>query len=119
MDNQQIAARLVELNRAFDHKTAYQELFSQDAVSTENWSGTPESYAGLDAILAKGEAWEAGVAEFHSLVVGEPIISDSSIALTFTMDVTYKDENIGRQKMTELAIYTIKDGKIVAEEFRA
>jgi hypothetical protein len=115
----EIANRIVTLNRENDHESVYQELYHPDAVSIENWSGTPEQYVGLDAIRQKAEGWVMSVAEIHEVRVGEPIVSDASIAMTFFMDVTYKDPAMGRQSMTELAIYTVKDGKIVAEEFRA
>ncbi|MCU0678219.1 MAG: nuclear transport factor 2 family protein [Candidatus Pacebacteria bacterium] len=119
MTIQEIAARVVELNRAHDYETIYSELYAPDAVSIENWGGKPERYEGLAAIGAKGDEWMQSVAEMHEATIGEPIISDSSFAVTFTMDITYKDPAVGRQKMTELAIYTVKDGKIVEEEFRA
>jgi SnoaL-like domain len=119
MTIQEIAARVVELNRANDHETIYRELYAPDAVSIENWAGKPERYEGLAAIGAKAEGWMQSVAEIHEVLVGEPIISDASFAMTFTMDITYKDPAVGRVQMTELAIYTVKDGKIVEEEFRA
>jgi len=119
MTNQEIAKRLVELNRAHDYETVYRELFHTEAVSIENWGSAPERYVGLEAIVAKGAGWMESIAEMHAMQVGEPIISDGSIAVTFFMDVTYKDPVMGRQSMTELAIYTVRDGKIVEEEFRA
>lgn len=119
MTIQEIAARVVALNQANDHETVYRELYAQDAVSIENWGGKPERYEGLDAIGAKGAKWMESVAEMHEVSVGEPIISDGSFAMIFGMDITYKDPAVGRQKMTELAIYTVRDGKIVEEEFRA
>ncbi len=119
MTIQEIAARVVELNRQGDHETVYRELYTPDAVSIENWAGQAERYEGLAAIGEKGAKWMESVAEMHEVVVGEPIISDSSFAMTFSMDITYKDPAMGRQKMTELEIYTVKDGKIVEEEFRS
>jgi hypothetical protein len=119
MTIQEIAARVVELNRQGDHETVYRELYAPDAVSIENWGGKPERFEGLEAIGKKGTDWMENVAEMHEVIVGEPIISDGSFAMTFGMDITYKDPAMGRQKMTELAIYTVRDGKIIEEEFRA
>jgi hypothetical protein len=119
MTIQEIAARVVELNRAGDHETVYRELYTPDAVSIENWGGKPERYEGLEAIGKKAEGWMESVSEIHEITVGEPIVSDASFAIVFGMDITYKDPAMGRQKMTELAIYTVKDGKIIEEEFRA
>lgn len=117
MTTQEIANRLVALNRENNHTAAYSELYSENVVSIENWGPEPERYEGLAAIGKKGEVWMADVVEIHEVICSEPLVSDSSFAVTFTMDITYK--SMGRSKMTELAIYTVKDGKIVKEEFQA
>jgi hypothetical protein len=117
MTTEEIAKRLVELNRSNEMEAVYSELYSNDAVSIENWGEEPEVYTGLAAIGEKGEKWMADVVEMHSVTCSEPLIADSSFAVTFTMDITYKSR--GREKMTELAVYTVKDGKIVKEEFQA
>jgi SnoaL-like domain len=117
MTTADIAKKLVELNRANDMETIFGELYSPDAVSIENWGPVPEVYTGLAAIREKGETWYADVAEMHSFTSSEPLVADNSFAVTFTMDVTYKSR--GRETMTELAVYTVKDGKVVREEFRA
>ena len=117
MTTTEIAKRMVELNRVHDYETIYSELYAPDAVSIENWGGEPQSYTGLEAIKAKAAGWSATVAEIHETRVSEPLVADSSFALTFYMDITYKES--GRTTMTELAIYTVKDGKVVQEEFQA
>lgn len=116
MTTAEIAKRVVELNRSGDYQTIYSELYSPDAVSVENWNDTPEVYKGIAAIHAKAEKWEEDVEEMHATSCSEPLVSDSSFAITFFMDITYK--SMGRMPMTELAIYTVKDGKIVKEEFQ-
>ena len=117
MTTQEIADKVVALNRTGDYATIYQELYSADAVSIENWDGKAERYEGLEAIGKKGEVWMADVVEMHETSCSEPLVADSSFAITFTMDITYK--SMGRVKMTEMAVYTVKDGKIVKEEFQA
>lgn len=112
-----IANRLVELCRKGDFETAQKELFSQDAVSIEP-HGTDDfskETKGLDAILEKGRKWSSMVEESHGGEVSEPLLADSSFAVTMTMDITMKGR--GRMKMTELCIYHVKDGKIVSEQF--
>lgn len=117
MTTQEIAMRVVELNRIGDYETIYRELYAVDAVSIENWGPEPEIYEGLEAIGKKGAAWMADVEEMHETSCSEPLVADSSFAITFTMDITYKSR--GREKMTEMAVYAVKDGKIVKEEFQA
>lgn len=117
MTIKEIAERVVALNRVGDHETVYRELYAPDAVSIENWDNTPQEYVGLEAIAKKGEEWQADVVEMHEVTCSDPLVADSSFAITFSMDITYKSR--GREKMTELAVYTVKDGKIVREEFQA
>ena len=121
MTTQEIANRLVELNKVQDHQTAYAELYTDDVVSIENW-GEREEFKGMDAIKEKGEKWEAMVEEIHDVQVGEPIVADKSFAVTFSMDVTFNDsqgpEMAGRMQFTEIAVYRVNDdGKIYHEEF--
>jgi hypothetical protein len=117
MTTTEIAKRLVELNKENNMEAIFGELYSPDAVSVENWGHTPEVYTGLAAIHEKGAKWQESVEAMHSFSVSEPLVADSSFAVTFTMDITYK--TMGRVSATELAIYTVKDGKIVKEEFQA
>ncbi len=123
MTVQEIATRLVELNKSHDYKKAYEELYAEDVVSIENW-GDREVFKGMDAIKKKGEMWESMLEELHSTSVGAPIIADKSFAVTFSMDVTFNEkggpEMSGRQQFTELAVYRVNDeGKIYHEEFFA
>lgn len=124
MTTQDIANRLVELNREGDkHIEIYEELYdTANVVSVENWGERMES-VGLDAIKQKGEMWFGSIEEVHEMRVSEPLVADKSFAVTFFMDVTHKAENDlgipgGRSAMTELAIYHVNDaGKIYKEEF--
>ena len=114
---QEIAATLVVLSKQQQYETAQTELFSQDAISIEPYA-TPEfekETRGLDAIVKKGHRFEEMVAETHQLEVSEPLIASNSFACTLHMDVTMKAG--GRMNMTELCVYTVKDGKIISETF--
>lgn len=117
MTTKEIADRLVALNRTHDFKTVYNELCAPDMVSVENWDGMYGEYKGMEEIAKKMTEWEANVVEMHETKVSEPLVADQSFAVTFYMDVTYKDR--GRESMTELAVYKVRDGKIVREEFQA
>lgn len=112
-----IANRLVELCRKGEFETALKELFAEDAVSIEPHV-TPDfekETKGLDAILAKGKKWSEMVEEFHGGEVSEPLLADSSFAVTMSMDMTMKGGK--RMNMKELCIYHVKDGKVVSEQF--
>ncbi len=116
MTTAELAAAIVSINRSSEQVDRYDELYAPDAVSVENFSGTPEEYRGLDAIRKKAADWYADVEEIHTMAVSDPLVADNSFAVTYTIDATYK--SMGRSHMTELAIYTVANGKIVREEFR-
>ena len=112
-----VANRLVELCRQGNFEAAQKELFADDAVSIEP-HGTEmfeKEIKGLDAIIEKGKKWGEMVQEAHGMEVSEPLLADSSFAVTMNMDVTMKGGQ--RMSMTELCIYHVKDGKIVSEQF--
>lgn len=55
------------------------------------------------------------VEEMHGGYVSDPVVAGNHIAFAMGMDVTYK--GMGRQKMDEIALYEVKNGKIVKEQF--
>ncbi len=117
MTTQQVADRLVTLCREGKHDEAREELYSSDIVSTEPFSGPemPAEIKGIEAVRSKSEWWYANV-EWHGGTVEGPLVSDTHFAVRFYMDVT--DRKSGRRsQMAELAVYEVKDGKIVSERF--
>ena len=116
MTTQEVANRLKELFNEGKWAEAQQELFSEDAESVEppNAQGM-QSAKGLDAIKKKGEQFNAMVEEMHGGYVSDPIVAGNYIAVGMGIDATYK--GMGRQKMDEIALYEVKDGKIVKEQF--
>lgn len=115
MTTQEVANRLVELCRKGQFNEAQDELYSDDAVSAEP-AGTPwGTVTGKEAMKAKGEKWGAMMEEMHAMTVSDPIIADDHFAVSMFMDITMKGE--GRSASSELCVYTVKDGKVVREEF--
>lgn len=114
----EIANRLHELCQQGKYEDAQRELYSQDALSIEP-VGAPgmQSVTGLDAIMKKGEQFQSMVEEIHAGSVSQPVIAGNHIALAFMIDCTMK--GMGRTKMEEIAVYEVKDGKIVKEQFFA
>lgn len=117
MTTKEIADRIVALNRENNHAQVYAEFYTDATVSVENWGGQATEYVGMTAINKKAVDWEADVVEIHEVTVSEPVVADESFAIVFGMDITYKSR--GREKMHELAVYSVKEGKIVREEFQA
>ncbi|HET6995280.1 MAG TPA: nuclear transport factor 2 family protein [Chitinophagaceae bacterium] len=116
MTTKEVADRLSGLFKENKWAEAQEELFSQDAVSVEppHAQGL-QTVQGLDAIKKKGEDFNQMVEEMHGGWAGEPIVAGNYIAIPMGMDVTMK--GAGRSKMDEIALYEVKDGKIVKEQF--
>ena len=116
MTTQEIANRMYELFKENKWAEAQQELFSDDAESIEP-PGSPglQSVKGKDAIKKKGDDFSNMIEEVHGGYTGEPIVAGNYIALAMGFDATMK--GMGRQKMDEIAVYEVKDGKIVKEQF--
>ena len=117
MTTQEIANRLAELCRKGDFETAQRELFAEDAVSIEPYASPAfeKETKGLEAILEKGKKFEEMVEETYGNTVSEPLVAGNSIALKATMDMKMTGRD--RESMSELCVYTVKDGKIVSEQF--
>ena len=117
MTTREVAGILKKHCAKGDFEGAQKELFAKNAVSIEPMAGGgfEKETHGLEAIFKKGQQWNELVSENHSLEVSDPMIAGDSFALTMTMDVTMKDGK--RNKMTELCVYHVKDGKIVSEQF--
>ena len=116
MTTKDVANRLYELFQENKWMEAQEELFSNDAESIEpKDSPGLQSVKGIDAIRKKGEDFNNMVEEVHGGWVSEPIVAGKYIAVAMGMDCTYK--GMGRQKMDEIVLYEVKDGKIVKEQF--
>jgi hypothetical protein len=116
MSTQEIANRLVELCRQGNWEGAQVELFSSDAESMEPpHSQGLQSVKGLDAIKEKGHQFQNMVEATHGGYVSDPVIAGNRFAVAMGADVTMKGQ--GRMNMEEIAVYDVKDGKIVREQF--
>jgi len=113
---QEVANRMNELFKQFKWEQVQEKLFAENAVSIEppNSPGM-QTAQGLAAIKKKGEDFNNMVEEMHGGWVSEPLVGGSHISFAMSIDATYK--GMGRQKMEEIAVYEVKDGKIVKEQF--
>jgi hypothetical protein len=55
------------------------------------------------------------VQQIHGLEVSDPVIAGNWFSISMTLDVTMKE--YGRNTMTEICVYHVKDDKIVSEQF--
>ncbi|MFS4466470.1 SnoaL-like domain-containing protein [Maribacter sp. 2210JD10-5] len=116
MNTNEIATKLVSWCKQGEFEKPYQELYSPHIVSIEN-DGTAEGalVKGFDGIQKKGEWWQENF-EVHNTEVSEPIVADNWFSVKFEMDTTHKPSG-HRSTMSEIAVYEVKEGKIVKEQF--
>ena len=117
MTTQEVADQLVKLCKEGKFSEAVETLYANDIVSMEAAAppgGSRES-KGLDAVKAKGEWWQNNH-EVHASIVEGPLVAGSHFAVTFKLDVTFKPQN-RRFHLEEVAVYKVKSGKVVYEEF--
>ncbi len=118
MTIEQIANRLTELCRQGQYETAQKELFAQDAVSMEPETSPapgPKKTEGLANIIAKGKQFQSMLETIHSGSVSDPVVAGNHFSVAAILDATFK--GMGRQKMEEICLYKVKDGKIISEQF--
>ncbi len=116
MKTDEIAAKLVKWCNEGDYETPYKHLYSENIVSIENdGSGEGGHVQGFEAIAKKGEWWRENF-EMHSSTISEPIVADNWFSVKIEMDTTHKPSG-HRSTMSEIAVYEVKDGKIVKEQF--
>jgi ketosteroid isomerase-like protein len=112
-----VAAELVKLCRAGANMDAINKLYSPNIVSIEpiGNEAMPAKMTGIDKIRGKNQWWYDNN-EVHSAKVNGPFIGDEQFAVEYAYETTFKPTG-KRMTMTELALYTVKDGKIVTEQF--
>ena len=119
-DTKHVGERLVELCRAGKNFDAIDELYDSNIVSVEAQPPPemPATMKGIDAIRGKNRWWFDNQ-ELHAATAEGPLVNGDRFAVHFRYDFTPK---IGgskgkRTKMEEVAVYTVRDGKIVHEAF--
>jgi ketosteroid isomerase-like protein len=114
----QVAEELVSLCREARFTDAVRKLYSPDIVSVESMGNEvmPREMKGLDAIYEKNKWWSENNT-VHSANIEGPFIGDGDkFAVHYNFDVTAKQTG-KRNQMEEMALYTVKDGKVVHEHF--
>ena len=117
MTTEQVAQKVVELTRKQAWKEALESLYAKDIVSVEsraNQSGSFET-RGIEGVRGKVNWWLDAM-EPHSVKVHGPYVAHDRFVVRYDMDVTDKSSK-NRMQISEVGVYTVKDGKIVREEF--
>lgn len=116
MSAREVANRFNELAQSNAWDKIQDELFAADAESIEPpHSQGLQSVKGLEAIRQKGQLFQQMVEEVHGGYTTAPVVAGNHFSVAMGMDVTMKGR--GRMQMDEIAVYEVKDGKIVKEQF--
>ncbi len=115
-----VGKKLVDLCKQGKHMEAVESLYSPTIVSIEASGppGQPLRMEGIAAVKGKAEWWFANH-EIHGGTTDGPWPHGDRFIARFSYDVTPKKGPMAgkRFKMEEAALYTVKDGKIIHEEF--
>jgi hypothetical protein len=117
MNTEEIAKKVVDLVRKQAWYEALDTLYDKDVVSVEAFSmsgGSPETQ-GKEGVRGKIDWW-VNAMEVHSFDASEPFVAHDRFVVQYDADVTDKQSKQRRQ-MSEVGVYTVKNGKIVQEEF--
>ena len=117
MNTEEVAKKVVELTRKQAWKEAIESLYSKDIVSVEARAmegGSPES-RGIEAVRGKTDWWVNNM-DVHSAKVSGPFVAHDRFVVQYDIDATDKNSK-KRMQMSEVGVYTVKDVKIVREEF--
>ena len=115
-----VGKKLVELCKEGKFKEAMNSLYGDKIVSVE--AGAPPGKSprmeGIEAVRGKADWWEKNH-EVHSVKVEGPWPHGERFIVRFTLDVTPRSGPMAgkRFQMDETGLYTVKDGKVVEEEF--
>ena len=112
-----VAHELVDLCREGRNLEAVERLYAGDIVSVES-SGNdqmPAEMRGKETIRGKNQWWFDNF-EVHSAKVNGPFVGEDQFAVQFEWDATEKATGT-RVRMSEMALYTVKSGKVVREQF--
>jgi hypothetical protein len=117
MNTEEVAKKVVELVRKQAWYEALDSLYDRDIVSVEAYSaagGSPETH-GTDGVRKKIDWWVSAM-QIHSFTAGDPFVGHDRFVVQYDADVTEKSSKERRQ-ICEVGVYTVKNGKIVREEF--
>jgi ketosteroid isomerase-like protein len=117
MNTEEVAKKVVEFVRKQAWKEAVDALYANNIVSVEAQTrdgSSPETH-GIEGVHKKVDWW-INTMQVHSFEVRGPFVAHDRFVVQYDVDVTDK-ESKSRFQMSEVGVYTVKDGKIVREEF--
>ena len=117
MNTEEVAQKVVELVRKQAWHEALDTLYDKDIVSVEARASDGDSpeKRGIDQVRGKTDWW-VNTMEVHSFKANGPFVAHDRFVVQYDADVTDKSSK-KRMQLSEVGVYTVKNGKIVREEF--
>ena len=117
MTTLEVGKKLVELCKQGKNDQCIEAMYANDIVAVEAaaMGNMPAETRGKQGVLGKSKWWRENN-EVHSATVEGPWPHGDRFIVRFHYDITRKQDG-KRVQMDECALYSVKDGKIVREEF--
>jgi len=117
MTTPELANQFVAMCKEGKNFDVMQTMYNDGIVSVEAARRKTGSFetVGKAAVIEKSKEW-AGAHEIHGATTDGPYLLGEQFAVVFDFDVTPKATG-KRGHNREVAVYTVKDGLIVREEF--
>lgn len=115
MTTTEVADRFFALSQEGKFEQILDELYADDVRSVEPEGSHWQNVQGLDKVREKAVQWQSMVEEMHDGYTHKPQVASNYFVCIMGMDVTMK--GAARKKMDEVALYEVRDGKIVLEQF--
>lgn len=114
MNTWDVAKKWKEMCEQGKNLECINKLYAENVVSKE-MPGMGEDVIGKQNVWNKSKDWLESVESFHASEIGEPIVAGNFFTAKMGFDCTFKER--GRQKMEEVCVYEVKDGKIASEQY--
>jgi len=117
MNTEEVAKKVVELVRKQAWHEALDTLYDKSIVSVEarTQDGSSPEKRGIDQVRGKTDWWLENM-EVHSFEASGPFVAHDRFVVRYDADVTDKNSK-KRMQLSEVGVYTVRDGKISREEF--
>jgi len=115
MNTQEVANKWLSMCQQGKYVECINELYDEQVVSKEMPGFPGEIVSGKAAVHQKSLDFLNSVQEFHSGQISDPVVAGNHFTAKMDLDITFKDR--GRQRMEEVCVFEVKNGKITAEQF--
>lgn len=117
MTVKEIATKLAKYCEDEDYLSAQKTLYADDveSIEPEDNPGYDKETKGIKKVNEKIEKFTSSIEKSYGTKVSEPLIAGNSFTFKLDMDIKMKGQD--RMTMSELCVYTVKDEKIIKEEF--